>query len=283
MSDWMAAADAMVHSTAGLTVLEAHIRGCPVVSYGFSAGHLRANNAAFERFGLAEVARSEHELESLAAPPDPRAPLARFLASPRCRRSPRGPSTARPRVRPQPVWRVRAERTATAVSDRRSSPIRPAIALALDREAPYRAGRSPNRSRAASTSARTKTAAERPKPVVAADPSTGPHSAAAPRFSPGPPSTPAPALAPVVPRVGGRSGSCRARRAPTASRSPSTTARTRRGRRRCSRYCARRAPRRPSSSPASRSSGAPRAGGGDRRRRPPRRAALPPASQRSCG
>ena len=65
MSDWMAAADAMVHSTAGLTVLEAHIRGCPVVSYGFSAGHLRANNAAFERFGLAEVARSEHELESI--------------------------------------------------------------------------------------------------------------------------------------------------------------------------------------------------------------------------
>ena len=65
MSDWMAAADAMVHATAGLTVLEAHIRGCPVVSYGFSAGHLRANNAAFERFGLAEVARSEHELESV--------------------------------------------------------------------------------------------------------------------------------------------------------------------------------------------------------------------------
>ena len=65
MSDWMAAADAMVHSTAGLTVLEAHIRGCPVVSYGFSAGHLRANNTAFERFGLAEVARSERELESV--------------------------------------------------------------------------------------------------------------------------------------------------------------------------------------------------------------------------
>ena len=66
MSDWMAAADAMVHSTAGLTVLEAHIRGCPVVSYGFNGGaHLRANNAAFERFGLAEVARSDHELESV--------------------------------------------------------------------------------------------------------------------------------------------------------------------------------------------------------------------------
>ena len=79
MSDWMAAADAMIHATAGLTVLEAHIRGCPVVSYGFSAGHLRANNAAFERFGLAEVARSEHELESVAAPRHQRTPLAGLL------------------------------------------------------------------------------------------------------------------------------------------------------------------------------------------------------------
>jgi len=115
MSDWMAAADAMVHGTAGLTVLEAHIRGCPVVSYGFSAGHLRANNAAFERFGLAEVARSSHELESVL----------RHLT--RERRSPDSsfaslPSIAsralevRPRVKQQPVWRVRTERVAAAVS-----------------------------------------------------------------------------------------------------------------------------------------------------------------------
>jgi UDP-glucose 4-epimerase len=115
MSDWMAAADAMVHGTAGLTVLEAHIRGCPVVSYGFSAGHLRANNAAFERFGLAEVARSSHELESVL----------RHLT--RERRSPDSsfaslPSIAsralevRPRVKQQPVWRVRTERVAAAVT-----------------------------------------------------------------------------------------------------------------------------------------------------------------------
>ena len=79
MSDWMAAADAMVHATAGLTVLEAHIRGCPVVSYGFSAGHLRANNAAFERFGLAEVAPLRARARVDAAPRHPRAPLARLL------------------------------------------------------------------------------------------------------------------------------------------------------------------------------------------------------------
>jgi UDP-glucose 4-epimerase len=135
MSDWMAAADAMVHATAGLTVLEAHIRGCPVVSFGFSAGHLRANNDAFERFGLAEVARSEHELASVL----------RHLG--RERRSPDSsfaslPSIAsrvldvKPRVKPQPVWRLRVERVTTAVS-------LAAVAVVLfftvvDREAPYK-------------------------------------------------------------------------------------------------------------------------------------------------
>jgi len=114
MSDWMAAADAMVHATAGLTVLEAHIRGCPVISYGFSPGHLRANNAAFERFGLAEVARSEHELESMLrhATRERRSPDSSFASLPAISAR---VLAARPRVRQQPVWRVRAERTATAV------------------------------------------------------------------------------------------------------------------------------------------------------------------------
>jgi hypothetical protein len=57
MGDVLAASDALVHSSAGLTVLEAIIRGCPVVSYGFGYGHVRASNAALERFGLAQVAR----------------------------------------------------------------------------------------------------------------------------------------------------------------------------------------------------------------------------------
>jgi UDP-glucose 4-epimerase len=115
MSDWMAAADAMVHSTAGLTVLEAHIRGCPVVSYGFAAGHLRANNAAFERFGLAEVARSEHELESVLrhVTRERRSPDSSFASLPSIASR---LLTARPRVRPQPVWRLRVGRVAAAFS-----------------------------------------------------------------------------------------------------------------------------------------------------------------------
>ena len=56
MGEWLAAADVLVHSTAGLTVLEAMIRGCAVISYGWGRGHIRANNRAYARFGLAEVA-----------------------------------------------------------------------------------------------------------------------------------------------------------------------------------------------------------------------------------
>jgi UDP-N-acetylglucosamine:LPS N-acetylglucosamine transferase len=62
LPDLFAAADALVHSTAGLTVLEAHVRGCPTISYGWGRGHIRANNEAFERFGLAEVARRRRDL-----------------------------------------------------------------------------------------------------------------------------------------------------------------------------------------------------------------------------
>jgi len=62
MADWLAAADALVHTTGGLTVLEAHMRGCPTISYGWGRGHLRANNAAFARYGLAEVAHTPTEL-----------------------------------------------------------------------------------------------------------------------------------------------------------------------------------------------------------------------------
>jgi UDP-glucose 4-epimerase len=115
MSDWMAAADAMIHATAGLTVLEAHIRGCPVVSYGFNAGHLRANNAAFDRFGLAEVARSSHELRSMLrhVTGERRSPDSSFASLPSIASQ---ALTVRPRIKPQPVWRLRFERVAAAAT-----------------------------------------------------------------------------------------------------------------------------------------------------------------------
>jgi len=62
MSEWLGAADALIHSTGGLTVLEAYVRGCPTISYGWGRGHIRANNAAFRRHGLADVVATQREL-----------------------------------------------------------------------------------------------------------------------------------------------------------------------------------------------------------------------------
>jgi UDP-N-acetylglucosamine:LPS N-acetylglucosamine transferase len=67
MPEWMAACDVLVHSTCGLTVLEALMRGCPVVSYGWGRGHIRRNDAALRRFGLADVAVDRRELRVAVA------------------------------------------------------------------------------------------------------------------------------------------------------------------------------------------------------------------------
>jgi processive 1,2-diacylglycerol beta-glucosyltransferase len=74
MVEVMAAADVLVHSTAGLTVLEAWMLGCRPISYGWGIGHIRLNNRAFRRHGIAEVVSSERELA---------AAIARALAAPR--------------------------------------------------------------------------------------------------------------------------------------------------------------------------------------------------------
>lgn len=76
MPDVLGAADVLVHSTAGLTVMEAVVVGCRVISYGWGRGHIRRNNAAFVRHGLAAVVRDRAGLEqavrdALAAPAQP--------------------------------------------------------------------------------------------------------------------------------------------------------------------------------------------------------------------
>jgi hypothetical protein len=74
MVEVMAAADVLVHSTAGLTVLEAWMLGCRPISYGWGIGHIRLNNRAFRRHGIADVVGTERELA---------AAIARALAAPR--------------------------------------------------------------------------------------------------------------------------------------------------------------------------------------------------------
>lgn len=76
MPELMAAADVLVHSTAGLTVLEAWIRGCRPISYGWGIAHIRANNVAFARHGIADVVTDARALpaaieRALAAPRRP--------------------------------------------------------------------------------------------------------------------------------------------------------------------------------------------------------------------
>lgn len=63
MADWMAAADVLIHSTGGLTVLEAVMCGLPAISYGWGRGHVRVNNAAFRKLGLADVVSTRDDLQ----------------------------------------------------------------------------------------------------------------------------------------------------------------------------------------------------------------------------
>ena len=115
MGEILAAADALVHSSAGLTVLESLIRGCPVISYGFGYGHVRESNRAFERFGLARVARTREELapalhDVLRQRPEPddsfavRPTTASLILS------------SERRVVALPSWRLRTLRSATTVA-----------------------------------------------------------------------------------------------------------------------------------------------------------------------
>jgi processive 1,2-diacylglycerol beta-glucosyltransferase len=108
----LAAADVLVHSTGGVTCLEAGAAGTPVVSYGLPVGHARLNTRAMAELGLVRLANDVDELRAhvrasfaesthtvaLAAPPTParRAPAAAELVL-----------EAPTRVRPIPLWRLR--------------------------------------------------------------------------------------------------------------------------------------------------------------------------------
>ncbi len=62
MNDLLAAADALVHSTGGVTCLEAIARECPIVAYGAPPGHARAAARVLAEHGLATTAETPGEL-----------------------------------------------------------------------------------------------------------------------------------------------------------------------------------------------------------------------------
>ncbi len=64
MPEILAAADVLVHSTGGVTCLEARAAGTPVVSYGLPVGHARLNTQAMAALDLLRLANDTDELRS---------------------------------------------------------------------------------------------------------------------------------------------------------------------------------------------------------------------------
>jgi processive 1,2-diacylglycerol beta-glucosyltransferase len=62
MPELLAAADTLVHSTGGVTCLEAKATGTPVVSYGLPVGHARLNTRAMAELELLRLANDTDEL-----------------------------------------------------------------------------------------------------------------------------------------------------------------------------------------------------------------------------
>ena len=62
MADLIGAANVLVHSTGGVTCLEAAAHGCPVIAYGFAHGHVRHNMKAMVHHGLIRHAKDSDEL-----------------------------------------------------------------------------------------------------------------------------------------------------------------------------------------------------------------------------
>jgi UDP-glucose 4-epimerase len=114
MSDLLGAADAIIHSTGGVTALEALLRQCPVISYGAPWGHSRVNARIAEAQGLGQRAESLDELSAaLRNIFDPVDPWQIPLVPPA---PPAAPLVLDPtaRVRPRPAWLMRTTRVATS-------------------------------------------------------------------------------------------------------------------------------------------------------------------------
>jgi UDP-N-acetylglucosamine:LPS N-acetylglucosamine transferase len=118
MPQLLAAADVLVHSTGGVTCLEARAAGTPVVSYGLPVGHARLNTRAMAALDLVRLANDTDELRAHVRASFADGPPA--VTDPGA--SPGGGENAvdvvldvPPRVRPIPMWRLRIVAAATQV------------------------------------------------------------------------------------------------------------------------------------------------------------------------
>jgi UDP-N-acetylglucosamine:LPS N-acetylglucosamine transferase len=117
MPELLAAADVLVHSTGGVTCLEARAAGTPVVSYGLPVGHARLNTRAMASLQLLRLANDTRELreqvkasftrngsagDEASGPHEPTPAVEVVLNTPR-------------RVRPIPIWRLRLAAAMTQI------------------------------------------------------------------------------------------------------------------------------------------------------------------------
>ena len=120
MPELLAAADVLVHSTGGVTCLEAMAAGTPVVSYGLPVGHARVNTRAMAALDLVRLANDttelrEHVRASFAAEPKSQA-VEETAAAPRDLAAADVVLQAPRRVRPIPRWRLRTVALATQLA-----------------------------------------------------------------------------------------------------------------------------------------------------------------------
>jgi UDP-N-acetylglucosamine:LPS N-acetylglucosamine transferase len=117
MADLLAAADVLVHSTGGVTCLEAMASGCPVVAYGLPVGHAKLNTRLMARHELLALARSPAELvehvERAASGLSQRLTIGIRNHAPAAAEV---VLRARPRVRPIARWRTIAVSVASAAA-----------------------------------------------------------------------------------------------------------------------------------------------------------------------
>jgi processive 1,2-diacylglycerol beta-glucosyltransferase len=113
MNELLAACDAVVHSTGGLTFLEAVVRKRPVIAYRPPFGHPTAIASVLAKHGLQRSVNKEEDLAaSLGAAfngghPEEAWALGNVTAA-------RAALEARPRVSPVPTWKVHGVRVAVA-------------------------------------------------------------------------------------------------------------------------------------------------------------------------
>jgi processive 1,2-diacylglycerol beta-glucosyltransferase len=117
MPEILAAADVLIHSTGGVTCLEAMAAGTPVVSYGLPVGHARVNTRAMAALDIVRLAKDtselrEHVRASFSSPPGASEPAPQTSNLP----NPAAVDVVldvHRRVRPIPRWRLRAVAIAT--------------------------------------------------------------------------------------------------------------------------------------------------------------------------